>query len=142
MAVTDGRTRSASRPAVVAAGITAGTDVAYLIIIASEGFGFTARVVVVASFLALMALASLLGGRRSPSVGSALMLGTASGGLIGAGILGMFSIGLPLLIAGAFATIAWVRVLHSVPVRRDVLFASVPAAVLAPAALVLGVVAT
>jgi hypothetical protein len=38
-----------------------------------------------------------------------VLLGAASGGLFALGLLGLFSIGLPLVVAGVLTTAAWTR---------------------------------
>ncbi len=101
------------RPGVILASIAAGIafamDVVYLIVIRNQGDGMGIRVLVVASLIAA-AGACAAGAARSASPDRRLVLMSgAAGGLISLGILGMFSIGLPLLIAGVLATIGAAR---------------------------------
>src|SRR5258706_1643357 len=97
-----GRHRPAKGPfgPVVSAGIAFAMAVAYLFIIHRQDHGFASRVVFIATFLVAIALALF----ASVRVGSPLLKATLlSGGamsLIALGFLGLFSIGLPLMIAG------------------------------------------
>lgn len=88
------------------------TAAAYLLLILGQGGAPSDIVTVafVASYLAALAAllaASLL--RRSSTVVRLALRAAAAGGLLVLGVLAIFSIGLPLLIAGAMATGAAVR---------------------------------
>jgi hypothetical protein len=72
--------------------------------------------------------------------GRVVWLGAATGGLIGAGIIAIFSIGLLFLVAGCCAMAAWMRASVGVP-RRQHLLAAV-AAVGVPIGLFLIIVLT
>jgi hypothetical protein len=97
-----------SVPATVAAGLTFATAVVYLAIIASQDENDIGRVIVVTALIVGLGAAALVGATR---VGSdrVIPLGIASGGLVGAALVSLFSIGLLLLVAGIFAVVAWTR---------------------------------
>jgi len=59
-----------------------------------------------------------------------ILLGVATGGLIGLAIVSLFSIGLLLLVAGVFALVAWMRAGVGAS-ARDQLLAGIGAAVAA-----------
>jgi hypothetical protein len=88
----------------------------------------------------LVTLAALLGGslmrRWSPTVRLAIRA-AAAGGLLVLGVIASFSIGLPLVIAGAMATGATVRTLRG-PFATPSSLSAVAAAVVAVAVLVAG----
>ena len=116
------------------------TDAAYLLLILGHG-GARPDVVTVA-FVAsyLVALAALLAAslRRRWSVVVRLSLrAAAAGGLLVLGVLAIFSIGLPLLIAGAMATGATVRTLRG-PFLTASSLSAVAAAAVAVVVLVAG----
>ena len=78
--------------------------------------------------------------RASPRLRMGI-LGAASGGLLTAGVVGIFSIGLPLLIAGVLSCVAW-AVVATHPVPSGAVILSLSAAVGAGALLVLGIALT
>lgn len=94
--------RALALTAAVAGGLI---DVAYLRQIADQATGIDARVAFVAGYIGLAAGLALVGairmGRDDPLAHAAL-LGSATG-FIGIGVVGLFSIGLSLLIAGVVA---------------------------------------
>ena len=130
----------------VAAGVTGlVVDGIYLGIILQEGDTDAARVgvfsILVAAF-SLLALVSGIASGMSTRLRLAL-LGASIGGLLTAGILGIFSIGLPLLIAGVLCCVAWGSIgsaSHAIPNGTPTL--SVLAGIGAGTALVLGIVLT
>ena len=88
----------------VAAALIAGTvDVLYLGYVGSQGPGDPQllRVPFVAIFIAVMAICAALSARKSAARWRPLLLGTSAAGLLLLGYFGIFSIGLPLLVAGA-----------------------------------------
>ena len=95
-------------PATIAAGITFATVVLYIAIIVSQGEEDVAGVVVIAIYLAGLGACALAGAVRTRP-DRVIPLGIASGGLVGAAIVSLFSIGLLLLVAGIFALAAWMR---------------------------------
>jgi hypothetical protein len=116
------------------------TDSAYLVLILGQGGPRpdVATVVFVASdLIALAALlaASLL--RRWRAVVRLSLRAAAAGGLLVLGVLAIFSIGLPLLIAGAMATGATVRTLRG-PFFTASSLSAVASAVVAVVVLVAG----
>ncbi|MBW3587964.1 MAG: hypothetical protein KY429_00905 [Actinobacteria bacterium] len=94
------------------AAITVATGIAFLVI--SDGLDEpTVSVWAVASTIFLLGLCALLGVVvRAPNV-RALLLGAATPGLFVVGVLGLFSIGLPLIVAGHGVAIAGVLELTS-----------------------------
>lgn len=105
------RSRTVSIPSLIAALIAFADDALYVLLIRSQGSfqDDLGRVVFVAVFIAseaTIALGAALVGR--PAVRTVL-LGAASGGLLGLGLLGAFSIGLPLVVAGVLTAVAWTQ---------------------------------
>ena len=136
----DRETRTVRRLVWIAIVIVAVTDLGYLAIIRSQqsnpSDGF--RVLFVAAYLALMAVMlgiSLSARPLSIRLGPVLRAGAAAGLLV-MGILAVFSIGIPIVVAGALATGASVRSLASL--RPPTVIAQIAAAVLAIAILVGG----
>jgi hypothetical protein len=97
----------ASRLGVAAGLLALGIDVLYLAIIRSEDGGFTGRVVFVAAAIAAAGACALIGATRSGAEARVLWLALATGALASLGYLGLFSIGLGLLVAAVLAGIAW-----------------------------------
>ena len=97
-----------SVPATVAAGLTFATAVVYVAIIVSQGEQELGGVIVITAFISGLGVAALAGAVRAGS-DRVIPLGIASGGLMGAAVLSLFSIGLLLLVAGVFALVAWTR---------------------------------
>lgn len=64
------------------------------------------RVAFVAIFIALLAIAAALSTRASAAAWRPALLGLSAIGLLAMGFIGIFSIGLPLLLAGALACVA------------------------------------
>jgi hypothetical protein len=90
-----------------AAAIAAAVDVAYVWIIAAQGGPTDAsRVAFVALAIAGAAVCAGIGATRPSPLARLPWLGAATGALLGLGILGLFSIGLPLLVAGLLAGMA------------------------------------
>ncbi len=103
------RSRTISTLSLIAALIAFADDALYILLIRSQGNSLDARVMFVAFFIATeaaVALGAALVGRRAVRV---VLLGAASGGLLALGLLGLFSIGLPLVVAGLLTTLAWTR---------------------------------
>ena len=95
-------------PATIAAGITFATVVLYIALIVSQGEVDIAGVITIATYLAgLGACALAVAVRTLPD--RVIPLGIASGGLVGAAVVSLFSIGLLLLVAGIVALVAWTR---------------------------------
>jgi hypothetical protein len=133
-----------SRLGLSAAAIAAAVDVAYVWIIASQG-GPTdgARVAFVALAIAGAAACAGIGATRASPPGRLPWLGAATGALVGLGILGLFSIGLPLMVAGILAMVAWLTTSASAGRghRRERTLAAA-AALAAPVVLVAGIALT
>jgi hypothetical protein len=97
-----------SAPAMIASVITLVTVVLYVALIVSQGDVDIAGMIAIAAYLAGLGVCALAGAVRTlPD--RVIPLGVASGGLIGAAIISLFSIGLLLLVAGIFALVAWMR---------------------------------
>lgn len=97
-----------SAPATVASLIAFSTCALYVAIIVSQTEVEVLRVVAVAAYVAGLGACALVGG-LSTRPDRVIPLGVATGGLIGLGIVSLFSIGLLLLVAGVFALVAWMR---------------------------------
>jgi hypothetical protein len=97
-----------SVPATVAAGLTFATAAVYVAIIISQGDVDIGVMIGVTAYLAGLGVAALAGAIR-PRPDRVIPLGIASGGLVGAAVVSLFSIGLLLLVAGVFAVVAWTR---------------------------------
>jgi prepilin signal peptidase PulO-like enzyme (type II secretory pathway) len=89
--------------AVCAAVIAAADDILYLGAASSDAQFL--RVPFVAGFIALMAICAALSARASATRWRPLLLGISTAGLLLLGIIGIFSIGLPLLLAGLLALV-------------------------------------
>jgi hypothetical protein len=100
--------------ALSAAVVAVATDVLYLAIIRAQGPGepgdWVTVTVVASVILALAACAGVaaVAAGPAPSTRRVLLL-IATAGLFVMGVLGIFSIGLPLLGAGVLCLIAWTR---------------------------------
>lgn len=94
--------------AVTAAVIAAVTDVLYYGIIVGQGGHdpIRWRVAFVATFIAVLAITAALSARASSTAWRPALLGLTTIGLLAMGFIAIFSIGLPLLVAGALAFIA------------------------------------
>ena len=92
-----------------AAGIAIAVDVAYVAILLAEDEGDE---LTFAYLIAIAALAAAAGAFAPQSEIRATLLGISAFVLIGIGILGIFSIGLPLILAGALAAIGAARTAH------------------------------
>ena len=97
-----------SAPATIAAVITFCICGLYVAIIVSQGEVEVVAVVVIAAYLAGLGVCALVGASRTRP-DRVILLGVATGGLFGAAIVSLFSIGLLLLVAGIFALVAWTR---------------------------------
>ena len=103
--------RRAPLTALVAGAIALGMDVLYVVILSSEGEGdlYSARVELIVASLAASAAVALGGWFvREPRLRLGLLT-AASFTLLGWGFLAMFSIGLPLLVAGALLLVSTSR---------------------------------
>ena len=115
-----------SVPATIAAVIALATTALYLGLITSQGDHHDVLPVLsFAAYFGGLGVCALLGAFR---VGPdrVVWLGAATGGLIGAGIVAIFSIGLLFLVAGFCAMAAWMRASVGVLPRQQV-FAAVAA---------------
>ena len=100
---------------VVSAGISVVMAVIYLAIIVRRDHTVTGRSIFIASFLVVVAGLLLVNFRvESPFQRAALLAGAANA-LVAVGFLGLFSIGLPLLIAGGLLMPSVARALTEAP---------------------------
>ena len=105
----------------VAAAVIAGTvDVLYLGIVGSQGASNPEflRVPFVAAFIALMAICAALSSRASAERWRSLLLGVSAAGLLLLGLFAIFSIGLPLVVAGVLASLGLMRALSQAKSAR------------------------
>jgi hypothetical protein len=127
-----------------AAIIAAAVDVLYLG--TASGDAQFLRVPFVAGFIALMAICAALSARASATRWRPFLLGIAAAGLLLLGVIGIFSIGVPLLVAGLLALVGLINALRpgSAPGRSGRAAAGMVAggAVLAVAVLLGGFIAT
>jgi len=130
----------------VAAGTTGlVVDAIYIGIILAEGDAEAGRVGTFAILVAAYSLVAIGAGlaARLPERTRLVMLAAAAGGLLTAGVLGIFSIGLPLLVAGILCCSAWMSVARRAnPVPDGSPILSALAAIGAGALLVLGIALT
>jgi hypothetical protein len=103
------RSRPISSPSLIAALIAFADDALYILLIRSQGNAQDARVMFVAVFIASEAVVALGAALVDTPAVRTVLLGAASGGLLALGLLGLFSIGLPLVVAGLLTTVAWTR---------------------------------
>jgi hypothetical protein len=94
--------------ALVAARISFATTALYVVVIVSQGEVEVVPASVVATYLAGLGVCALMGAMRTRP-DRVIPLGVATGGLIGAAVVSLLSIGLLLLVAGIFALVAWMR---------------------------------
>jgi hypothetical protein len=116
-------------PARIAAAIALATSALYVALIVSQGEEEVVRVVVVAAYVVALGACALVGAVRTRP-DRVIVLGVATGGLIGLAIVSLFSIGLLLLVAGVFALVAWMRAGVGA-LTRDQVFAGIGCAVAA-----------
>jgi hypothetical protein len=90
-----------------AAIIAAAVDALYIGVASSDAQFL--RVPFVAGFIALMAISAALSARASATRWRPLLLGISAAGLLLLGVIGIFSIGLPLLIAGLLALVGLIN---------------------------------
>ena len=95
-------------PASIAAGIAFATTAAYLILIAAQGDIDVVPVLGFAAYFGGLGVCALMGATRR-GTDRVVWLGAATGGMIGAGVIAIFSIGLLFLVAGFCAMAAWMR---------------------------------
>lgn len=136
-----GPRRRAGRRELAAAALAAATDLVYLGIVRAQRTAWISdRVAFVASFIAAGAALALVGARTDDPRRRTLALGAATGVLLSAGIVGIFSIGLPLLLAAVPAAWAWRDAARGGP--GSATLASLALAAACPAVLVGGIALT
>jgi hypothetical protein len=118
-----GGTLPVSKAGLVAGGLALGLDVLYLLIIQRQGAeGDAGRVVFVAAVIAVAGGCAVIGATRSTAGARLPWLAIATGALASLGYLGLFSIGLGLLVASVLTGIAWgsaSRALEATGARRE-----------------------
>jgi hypothetical protein len=94
-----------------AAIIAAADDALYLGIVGTQGGSNPQflRIPFVAAFIAAMAICAALSSRASALRWRSLLLGVSAAGLILIGFFGIFSIGLPLVVAGVLASLGLIN---------------------------------
>jgi hypothetical protein len=122
-------------PAIIAAGVSFATAAVYLAVIVSQDSHDIVGSIVIAAWIVGLGVAALVGATR-PSPDRVIPLGAATGGLVGAAIVSLFSIGLLLLVGGVFALVAWTRAGVGAS-SRDQLFGGLAGVVAAMAFLLL-----
>ncbi len=97
------------KAALAAAVLGAAVDVGYVLVVRSQGTEIASRVVFFAAFIGVMAALSLAGaaagGLNERFFAQASLYGATAGYLL-AGVVGLASIGLPLVLAGLLALVA------------------------------------
>ena len=98
--------------AIVAGVIALAMTVLYLALITSEDEADAGVVAIVTAVLVILGAAALAAGLvvAWPPRTRLIVLGATTGGLLAAGVLGIFSIGLPLIVAAVCCLFAWGRV--------------------------------
>ena len=109
-----------SLPAMISAGITFATAGVYVGLIVAQGSADVAATAVIAAWIFALGACALVGGLRT-TPDRVILIGAATGGLIGAAVLSLFSIGALLLVAGVLALIAWIRAGVEASPRQQVL---------------------
>jgi hypothetical protein len=119
------------------------TAIGYIRLLGQQGDwpGIDAREALVVALLAGFAIVNAIGTFARPISVRAAISAACAGGLLPLGFLGLFSIGLPLMVAGALALIVWIGV-SSAARRRDTLIVSAASAITAIAILAAGFAAT
>jgi hypothetical protein len=92
----------------IAAVVSFSTAVVYVVVIVSQEPHDIGGPIVIAAWIVGLGAAAMIGASRARP-GRVIPLGAATGGLVGAAIVSLFSIGLLLLVAGVFALVAWMR---------------------------------
>lgn len=118
-------------------------DGVYLVVILAQGEADTSLVAAVAALILVCSVLAIVGGLASDLAAPPrlIVLGTATGGLLMLGVVGIFSIGLPLLVAASLCAAGWGVVANTaVPVPKAASWLSLVGG-LAAAAVVLVVVA-
>lgn len=123
--------------------VTAASAVGYIRLLGQQDDwpGINARQALVLTLLAGFAILSAIGMFARPISVRAAISAACAAGLLPLGFLALFSIGLPIMVAGALALIAWLRVFRAAG-GRDTLLVSAAGAIAAIAILAAGFGAT
>jgi hypothetical protein len=100
--------QAGSVPALASAGVALVTAGIYVAVIVTQGTEDTPSTVAITASLLLLGGCAFVGAIRRSS-DRVIALGAATGGMIGAAVLSLLSIGALLFVAGVLALIAWVR---------------------------------
>lgn len=106
--------------ATIAAGVAFATAAVYITVIVSQEESEIIGALVIAAWIAGLGVVALVGASRA-GPDRVIPLGAATGGLWGAAIVSLFSIGILLLVAGIFALVAWMRAGVGATTRDQVL---------------------
>lgn len=107
-------------PALLSAGVTFATAVVYVATIIAQGDGDVVSTAVWAGWIGALGACALVGALRT-APDRVIALGAATGGLLGAAVLSLFSIGALLLLAGICALVGWTRAGASASPRQQLL---------------------
>ncbi|HET8766968.1 MAG TPA: hypothetical protein VFM86_06535 [Pedococcus sp.] len=97
-----------SAPSLLSAGATFVTAAIYVAAIVSQGSVDVVATLAIAAWIVALGACALAGGLRT-APDRVIPIGVATGGLFGAAVLSLFSIGLLLLVAAICALVAWIR---------------------------------
>jgi hypothetical protein len=125
----------------ISAGISVAMAFVYLAIIYRQDHRFPARVVVVTCFLLAIAGALAASFRIASPFARAALLAVGANSLLAIGFLALFSVGVPLMLAGALALPATASALSEAP-RPWGLTVAVLASLAAAGAIFVGLLAT
>ena len=123
--------------------VTVGTAIGYIRLLVQQGNwpGIDGRQGLVLTLLAGFAAVSAIGTFARPILVRAAISAACAGGLLPLGFLALWNIGLPLMVAGFLALVAW-RSLPRAARDRDTLVLSAVSAIAAIAILAAGFAAT
>ena len=123
--------------------VTAATAIGYIRLLGQQDDwpALDSRQAMVLTLLVAFAIVSAIGAFARPISVRAATAAACAAGLLPLGFVSLFSIGLPLLLAGALALFAWVNAFRSAR-GRETLVPSAAGAIAAIAILVVGFAAT
>jgi hypothetical protein len=123
--------------------VTAATALGYIGLLGQQNDwpALDARQATVLKLLVAFAIVSAIGAFARPTSVRAATAAACAAGLLPLGLLSLFSIGLPLIVAGALALIAWVNASNGAR-GRETLVLSVASAIAAIAILAVGFAAS
>jgi hypothetical protein len=107
-----------SVPALLSACIAFVTAVVYVLVIVAQGDADVLAAALVTAWIVGLGSCALIGGLRT-APDRVIALGAATGGMFGAAVLSLSSIGALLLIAGVCALLAWMRACAEASARQN-----------------------